>query len=423
MVVRPPSATFTPNTSQRLEPVDEDRRADRLVLAAAQQISEQGFAGASARSVAATAGVSPSAINYNFGNIEHLLLLAFDHGVRQTAEALETWEREISALPATADGATNALDHVLTAWTRDARPLALLYQEALAADAGHGPAADWTRLWRDFWLRAAAIFGLDEIDGRLMHVFFESEALFHLSTWSPALERAAFGEMTDHFAATWLGAPRRVDGGALALAERTAGARPHGSVAPAAMRIAEAAAEVVEAHGLAGLTHRAVAARAGVTTGAVTHHFRSIEDLVAGAIRGQVAALQEGETVADGAPPSIEDLVTAERLFEGTRFHVLDDQRISPMLRRRRLFLAAVRRPDMAGAGAVIRFSLGGTVRDALNRIFVIPPETLPLRSGLLSRLLSAVWFACAADDDPRASRERLVDAIQGRFAEGLERR
>jgi AcrR family transcriptional regulator len=406
-----------------LQEGDNDRRTDRLVLAAAQQISEQGFASASARSVAATAGASPSAINYNFGGIERLLLLAFEHGLRQSAERLEAWEREISALPPTADGAARALDHVLTAWTRDARPLALLYQEALAVGAGHGPAADWTRLWRDFWLRAAATFGLGEVEGRLMHVFFESEALFHLSTWSPALERAAFGEMTDFFAATWLGAPRRADGGALALAERTAGARPHGSVAPAAMRIAEAAAEVVEAHGLGGLTHRAVAARAGVTTGAVTHHFRSIEDLVAGAIRGQVAALQDSAVVADGAPPSIDQLATAESLFEGTRFHVVSDQRVSPMLRRRRLFLAAVRRPDMAGAGAVIRFSLGGTVRDALGRIFVISPETLPLRSGLLSRLLSAVWFACAADEDPRASRERLVDAIQARFVEGLVKR
>lgn len=388
-----------------------------------QQISDLGFAGTSARSVAASAGMSPSAINYNFGNIERLLLLAFERGSSQTAERLETWERDISALPPTADGAARALDHVLTAWTRDARPLALLYQEALAVGAGHGPAADWTRLWRDFWLRAAAMFGLQPIDGRLMHAFFESEALFHLSAWSPALERAAFGEMTDHFAAAWLGASRRTDGGALALAERTAGARPYGSVAPAAMRIAEAAAEVVEAHGLAGLTHRAVAARAGVTTGAVTHHFRSIEDLVAGAIRGQVAAVQEGAVVVDGAPPSIEHLETAESLFEGTRFHVVSDQRVSPMLRRRRLFLAAVRRPDMAGAGAVIRFSLGGTVRDALNRIFVIPPEALPLQSGMLSRLLSAVWFACAADEEPRASREVLVDAIQERFQAGLVKR
>jgi AcrR family transcriptional regulator len=189
------------------------------------------------------------------------------------------------------------------------------------------------------------------------------------------------------------------------------------------MRIAEAAAGVVETHGLGGLTHRAVAAQAGVTTGAVTHHFRGIEDLVAGAIRGQVAALREGAVVVDGAPPSIDRLETAERLFEGTRLHVVSDQRISPMLRRRRLFLAAARRADMAGAGAVIRFSLGGTVRDALGRIFQISPETLPLHSGMLSRLLSAVWLACAAEDDPRASREILVDWLQDRFAEGLAKR
>lgn len=419
MVVRSPSARFTSNPSQTLKPSDEDRRADRLILAAAQQISEQGFAATSARSVAAAAGASPSAINYNFGSIERLLQKALEHGVRQTAERQEAWEHEISALPPTPDGAAGALDHVLTAWARDARPLALLYQEALAVSPGQGPAADWTRLWRDFWVRAAAIFGLEEIDGRLMHAFFESEALYHLSAWSPALERAAFGEMIDYFAATWLGAPVRPDGGALITAERAAGARPHGSVAPSAMRIAEAAAEVVQARGLTGLTHRAVAAAAGVTTGSITHHFRTIEDLVAGAIRGQVAEIQAEAEARPDAPRN--DVLTIPRLFEGTRDHATAADLSGPIVRRRHLFLAALRRPELAGAAAVIRFSLGGTVRDPLRQLFVIPPEAMPLRAGLLSRLLSAIWFAGSADDDPRAARERLADAIQDRFTASLE--
>jgi AcrR family transcriptional regulator len=419
MVVRPPSATFTSKTPQTPEPSDEDRRTDRLVQAAAQQISELGFAATSARSVATAAGVSPSAINYNFGNVERLLSLALDHGAQQTVAWLDLWAREIAALPPTPEGAARALDHVLTAWTRDARPLALLYQEALAASPGQGPAATWTRLWRDFWLRAAAMFGLEPIDGRLMHVFFESEALFHLSNWSPALERAAFGEMIDYFTATWLGAAPRPDGGAFIAAERAAGARPLGSVAPSASRIADAAAEVVQAHGLTGLTHRAVAARAGVTTGAVTHHFRKIEDLVAGAIRGQVAELLTEVDARPGAPPP-NDILTIPRLFEGTREHAAADALSGPIVRRRHLFLAALRRPELAGAAAVIRFSLGGTVRDSLRQLFDIPREAMPLRAGLFSRLLSAAWFATCADEAPRVERERVIDAIQDRFVAGL---
>jgi AcrR family transcriptional regulator len=401
--------------------VDEDSRRDRMIHAAAQLVSQEGIVGASARSVAAAVGAAPSAVNYNFGGMEQLLSLAFEHGATQTATWLEARRREIRALPTTPDGAAQALLHVLSEWTADGRSLALLYQESLAAGAGTGAAAAWTLLWRDFWLTVAATLGLDPIEGRLLHVFFESEALYHLSTWSPALEKSVLAETCDHFAATWLGAPRRAERGALVLAERSAGARAHGSVAPAALRIAEAAAEVVEDRGLNGLTHRAVAARAGVTTGSVTHHFRSIEDLVAGAIRGQVQTLAQ-ETIAHGnfVTPQEDENLTVERLFEAIRFHSIADGPPSPVLRRRRLFLAAVRRTDLAGAGAVIRFSHGGTVRDSLARLFALTPSELVLHSGVLSRLLSAIWFACAADETPRRSREALMDRIQTRLLGGL---
>lgn len=422
MAVRSPLSTFAPETSQTLLFGEEDHRSDRLVRAAAQLMSEQGIAGASARSVAAAAGAAPSAINYNFGNIERLLSLAFERGAAQTAPWLQARAREVAALPATPDGAAQALVHVLSEWTTSARPLALLYQECLAVGAGQDPAAGWTRLWRDFWLDVAATLGLGAIEGRLLHAFFESEALYHLSLWSPALEKAALAEMSDHFAAIWLGAPPRAERGALAWAERTAGARPHGSVAPAALRIAEAAAEVVEDHGLSGLTHRAVAARARVTTGSVTHHFRSIEDLVAGAIRGQVQALTQ-DAVARGGPALPDDeLRTVEQLFEAIRFHALADRPASPILRRRRLFLAAIRRTDLAGAGAVIRYSHGGTVRDSLGKLLPLPQGAIVLHSAVLSRLLSAIWFACVADAAPERSREALVDAVQARFIDSLRR-
>jgi AcrR family transcriptional regulator len=421
MVARSPLSTLTPDTAKRPLPADEDSRRDRMIQAAAQLVSQQGIAAASARSVAAAIGAAPSAVNYNFGGMEQLLSLAFEHGAVQTATWLQARAREIQALPATPDGAAQALVHVLSEWTTDARSLALLYQESLAAGAGTGAAAGWTRLWRDFWSAAAATLGLDPTEGRLLHVFFESEALYHLSTWSPALERSVLAETCDHFAATWLGAPRRAERGALVLAERSAGARAHGSVAPAALRIAEAAAEVVEDRGLSGLTHRAVATRAGVTTGSVTHHFRSIEDLVAGAIRGQVQVLTQ-ETIAQGGfvTPQEDDNLTVERLFEAMRFHSIAERPASPVLRRRRLFLAAIRRPDLAGAGAVIRYSHGGTVRDSLDRLFVLAPNDLVLNSGVLSRLLSAIWFACAADDAPLRSREALMDRIEARFLGGL---
>ncbi|CAN7572997.1 TetR family transcriptional regulator [Phenylobacterium sp. LjRoot225] len=407
---------LSPEPSPAVHSPDGETRADRLVSVAAQQIADHGLAAVSARSVAAAAGGSPSAVNYNLGGMERLLSTAFEQGVAQTADWLAARRCELQALPHRPEGAVRALEHIVAAWTREARPLALLYQECLAASVGRGVGAAWTALWRDFWLDAAATFGLGEIEGRLLHLFFESEGLYHLSRWSPALEAATLRELADHFGVVWLDAAAGPPMGALALAEQTAGAQAYGTIPHAAMRIAKAAAEVVEG-GLGGLTHRAVAARAGVTTGAVTHHFRTIEELVAGAIRGQVLAMAMAGEPDIPAPQTVAQSRSVEHFFQIVRPHAVVDHPSSPALSRRNLFLAAVRRPELAGCGAVIRFAHGGTTRTGLDRVFDLLPEELALHAGVLSRLLSALWFAAAADPEPPATRERLFEAIASRLS------
>lgn len=393
-------------------------RPARLIAVAAQQIADLGAGATSARSVAAAAGAAASAVNYNFGGIEHLFLKAFEQGATRTAEWLEIRRAELRALPPSPDGAVRALEYVIVEWTRHARPLALLYQEHLVAAPGAQTGPAWTALWRDFWLDFAADFGLGEVEGRLMHMLFEFEALYHLSSWSPALEAAALRELIEHFGMVWLGASPGVRLGALARAEQSAGVLAAGSIAPSAVRIAEAAAEVIKG-GVGALTHRAVAARAGVTTGAVTHHFRTVEDLVAGAIRGQVMALAPMPGRQQSRPP-VEEVGSIAEFLEAVRFYAVQDLPVSSSAGRRHPFLAAARRPDLAGAGAVIRFAHGGTARSAISRYFDPPPGTLSLYAGALSRLSSTIWIACAADAHPRESRERLVSDIADRLLRSL---
>jgi AcrR family transcriptional regulator len=217
-----------------------------LLTATAILVAEDGIAAASARAIANQANASASAINYNFGGLERLLQATFEQGVEETRAWQEARAREIVGLPRSPDGAALALLHVCQTWAGNGRRLALTYQEAVMAAPGEGVAAAWTRRWRDFWLDTAERLGLPANDGRLLHAFFEYEALYNLSTWSPALEAAALIEMIEHLATTWLGAPNRPARGATPLAERTVGTRPYGSVPPAAMRIAKAAAGVVE---------------------------------------------------------------------------------------------------------------------------------------------------------------------------------
>jgi len=411
MPTRPPPAPSAVPSAKPSAHAAGDSRADRLVTAAARQISEHGLAAASARSVAAVAGTAASAINYNFGGIERLLSLAFEAGASHTADWLDARRGELAALPRSADGAVYALEHVVREWTQGARPLALLYQERLAVSPSRG-GARWTALWRDFWLETAADFGLRETEGRLMHLFFESEGLHHLSTWSPALEGAALHELVGHFGEVWLGASPSSPIGALSLAEQSAGVQAGGALTPAAARIAVAAATVAEG-GLGALTHRAVAAQAGVTTGAVTHHFRTVEELTAGAIRGQVLALEPPP--GDAGARSVEDSRSSEEFVQAIRPHTLRDAPAGPARARRNLFLAAVRRPEQASCAAVIRFAYGGTSRRGLQGVIDLPPETLALRGAVLSRILSSIWYATSADPAPETSRTQAFDAICAR--------
>lgn len=406
--------TTAPDTTQ----ADTYGRIDRLVLAAAEQIAERGLAGASARTIASAAGVSPSAINYNFGSIERLLSSALEYAAACTAVWIADREAELATLPAKPDTSAFILERLVVGWTGGARSLALIYQEGLAAQAGEPVMAAWTRQWRDLFERVAAALGLGETEGRLMHLFFETEALYHLSTWSPALEAAALRELAEHFAAAWLGTAEHPVSGALALAEATAGARPFGSIAPAAERIVLAAADIVETGGLGALTHRAVAAKAGVTTGAVTHHFRTIEDLVAGMIRGQVERLARPADEAGRAPSitPMDHMQTRDDFRQGLLHVGEDDGPAETAASRRRLFLATLRRPEMASAGAVIRFAHGGTAREGLNRLFPIAPERLSPWAGLISRLLASHHVAASADGQLQPGRRRLVGAVVERL-------
>lgn len=80
--------------------------------------------------------------------------------------------------------------------------------------------------------------------------------------------------------------------------------RPRGPTDPERPdRIARAAIAVIAEHGITGLTHRKVAAAAGVPLGSTTYHFATLDDLLAAALdeaaRRSVAKLRAWEEAVD----------------------------------------------------------------------------------------------------------------------------
>ena len=66
-----------PRGQLKTEPADVPTR-ERLIEAAIDTLKREGFAGASARAIAATAGVNQALVFYHFGSVNDLLLAALD---------------------------------------------------------------------------------------------------------------------------------------------------------------------------------------------------------------------------------------------------------------------------------------------------------------------------------------------------------
>jgi DNA-binding transcriptional regulator YbjK len=111
------------------------------------------------------------------------------------------------------------------------------------------------------------------------------------------------------------------------------------------LRLARAALEVVAERGVEGLTHRAVAAAADVPLGSTTYHFKTLDDLLAAAVREAKRATDvELREWADSLDPDVElPRALAEYVMNALTYHwgrtVVEIE----------LYMAALRRPALLG--------------------------------------------------------------------------
>jgi hypothetical protein len=83
---------------------------------------------------------------------------------------------------------------------------------------------------------------------------------------------------------------------------------------------------------------------------------------------------------------------------------------------RRALFLASLRDPASARAGAVVRFGYGRTSERILAPFTKSDPEALPLHGAVMSRLISSLWITGLSGH----ADERLGEEVIRRLERGL---
>ncbi|MEV3929602.1 MULTISPECIES: TetR/AcrR family transcriptional regulator [unclassified Streptomyces] len=168
-------------------------------------------------------------------------------------------------------------------------------------------------------------------------------------------------------------------------------------------RIIEAAIRVVAAQGMAGLSHRRVAAEADVPLGSTTYHFASLDELMVAALRrcndNFARTVRESAYLADPDVPLADELTRLlEEWFSGER---------GPMELEYELYLAALRRPALRPVAAEWADGLVG----------LLVRRTDPATARALVALLDGISLQVlltGGDFDPEYTREMLARVAEG---------
>ncbi|MEU7032168.1 TetR family transcriptional regulator [Streptomyces sp. NPDC046237] len=154
-------------------------------------------------------------------------------------------------------------------------------------------------------------------------------------------------------------------------------------------RIVDAALRVVGARGIAGLSHRTVAAEADVPLGSTTYHFASLDELLVAALRqaseGFGRQLRESRALAGPGTDSDTDLATALARLMG---EWIGGARTGVELEYE-LYLAALRRPALRPVAA----EWTDAVTEALSR------RTDPTTAGALVALMDGICLQVLLTD------------------------
>ena len=354
----------------------------KLVFSALYVLEHEGAAAIAARPLAAAAGLPVSSIYYHFGDLEHLL----ESAQREARMDASRWcDAQLEAVGRGAPAVGPLLAALVDDWCETQRPLAFARREAqLAAlrDPRHAAGSvQWDALWHRFWDELAARLGLADMAPSLAWLFDGVSGL-HLLRWRRPVDRAALAELCDAWAG-WMDGRIGRHSPWFERARTDAGAMlppppPDDAVADA---VAAAAARTIALRGVAGLTHRAVAAEAGVTLGVVSYKFRTSGELLQAAFD----AIYRRITQDGGGEPSRPLSSRAEALvaLDGLLPERADQLAVEELI------MASVRNPALQSAAARLRYLRGRTSGRVLQALLGPERAVAPIDGAIISAFLS----------------------------------
>ena len=172
----------------------------------------------------------------------------------------------------------------------------------------------------------------------------------------------------------------------------------------------EAAVEVIAEHGVAGATHRSIAARAGMPTSTTSYFFASLEDLLAAALQvvgERIVARVDGVTAsvagAQLTPQEAIDRFVDAVLAEPERDTVAQFE----------IYLECRRRPQLQDTAHRI---MGSIERGAETSLRALGIADAGQRAPMVVALLDGLALHRHARPRGAADRQLLADALQSLY-------
>jgi len=343
--------------------------ADRLTEAAFILLAQTGSQGVTSRAVGDLSGVAASAVNYHFGGREGLLSSAFALAHSRATKWRSYWLSSLACSPPV-EAFPGWLAVTMEDYAYGQSAVSAVLRE-LGLDAARAPAPPALAIVecdsaQTFWASVLGAFGLSIDDAALAADFAGGMAILHNQRPTRPEQLAWFNETCARFARRIAGRPEKAGWDGWRQSLRHQASLPDKShCAPEVVRVA---IDILGRDGLGGLTHRAVAAEAGVSLAAVTGTFPTRAALVRGVFDELHGSLLE-RPAEDRA---VKHPVNAREIAEGVAASTFaTDGAPSPTILAIEELLAASGRDHQLREGIVaLRAARGQTLRDYL---FALP--------------------------------------------------
>lgn len=282
-----------------------DTDAVAFIRAARSRVAANGIRGLSLRTVAQDAGSSVGSLSYRIGDKRALVAHLIEDGRREFGLAVSAWNKRAGELEL---AAPDVLAQLVTAWLDDAstvrREAALteceLLLEATIDPAGHRELSDLLDDEDRFWqgMLTPGYGAISDIFGSAIAAYCRDEMPFSIALGGNPdyrlLRAATVKRLAEGLAGGATGLARSFEA-LVAACGNTSAATPLPLDLPEGSKKAELAAHIADLmaeQGVASVTHRLVASRAGVPNSSVAHHFRTGDDLLHAGLGAQIQRMR-----------------------------------------------------------------------------------------------------------------------------------